>query len=93
MTTERLVDRLDSVFDIRIRKALNLSESVSTRVMLTYRKPENRTTFKVLSTKTTEEMKRRITKWLDDHIHVDDLVCRLGSEEIDMDTLPRACNG
>jgi hypothetical protein len=61
--------------------------------MLTYRKPENRTTFKVLSTKTTEEMKRRITKWLDDHIHVDDLVCRLGSEEIDMDTLPRACNG
>ena len=93
MTTERIVDRLNSVFDLRIHKALNLSESVSTRVMLTYRKPENRTTFKVLSTKTTEEMKRRITKWLDDHIHVDDLVCRLGSEEIDMDTLPRACNG
>jgi len=30
---------------------------------------------------------------LDDHIHVEDLVFRLGSEEIDMDTLPRACNG
>jgi hypothetical protein len=61
--------------------------------MLTYRKLENRTTFKVLSTKTTEEMKRRITSWLHDHIDVEDLVCRLGSEEIDMDTLPRACNG
>jgi hypothetical protein len=93
MASERTVDRLDSVFDLRIRKALNLSESVSTRVRLTYNKPENTTTFKVLSTKTTEEMKRKITKWLGDHIHVDDLVCRLGSEEIDMDTLPRACNG
>lgn len=84
---------MDSVFDLRIHKALNLSESVSTRVMLTYSKPENRTTFKVLSTRTTEDMKRKITSWLDDHIDVDDLVCRLGSEEIDMDTLPRACNG
>jgi hypothetical protein len=93
MASERMVNRLDSVFDLRIRKALNLSESVSTRVRLTYSKPENRTTFKVLSMKTTEEMKRKITQWLDEHIHVDDLVCRLGSEEIDMDTLPRACNG
>jgi len=93
MASERIVDRLDSVFDLRIRKALNLSENVSTRVRLTYCKPENRTTFKVLSTQMTEEMKRKITKWLDDHIHVDDLMCRPGSEEIDMDTLPRACNG
>ena len=93
MASERIVDRLDSVFDIRIRKVLNLSESVLTRVRLTYSKPENKTTFKVLSTKTTEEMKRRIGTWLDDHIHLEDLMCCLGSEEIDMDTLPRACNG
>jgi hypothetical protein len=92
MTTERIVDRLDSVFDLRIHKALNLSESVSTRVMLTYSKKEKRTTFKVLSAKTTEEMKRRITSWLDNYIEIDDLVCRLGSNEIDMDTLPRASN-
>jgi len=92
MTTERIVERLDSVFDLRIHKALNLSESVSTRVMLSYRKPEKKATFKVLSAKTTEEMKSRITKWLDDHIHVDDLADRLGSEEIDMDTLPKASN-
>ena len=90
MASERIVDRLDSVFDLRIHKALNLPESVSTRVMLSYRKPENKSTFKVLSTKTTEDMKRRITAWLDEHIHVDDLVCRLGSEEIDMDALPKA---
>jgi hypothetical protein len=93
MASERIVDRLDSVFDIRIRKALNLAESVSTRVRLTYSKPENRKTFKVLSSKTTDEMKERIVAWLDDHIRVDDLVYRLGSEEIDMDTLPRASNG
>jgi len=93
MASERMVNRLDSVFDLRIRKALNLSESVSTRVMFTYSRPDNRKTFKVLSTQITEEMKRKITKWLDDHIHVDDLMCRPGSEEIDMDTLPRACNG
>lgn len=92
MTTERTVDRLDSVFDLRIHKALNLSESVSTRVMLTYSKKEKRATFKVLSAKTTEEMKRRITSWLDNYIEIDDLVCRLGSNEIDMDSLPRASN-
>ena len=92
MTTERIVDRLDSVFDLRIHKALNLSESVSTRVMLTYSKKENRTKFKVLGAKTTEEMKRKITSWLDTHIDVDDLAGRLGSKEIDMDSLPRASN-
>jgi hypothetical protein len=92
MTTERMVDRLDSVFDLRIHKALNLSESVSTRVMLTYSKTENRTKFMVLSAKTTEEMKRKIASWLDAHIDVDDLAGRLGSKEIDMDTLPKASN-
>ena len=92
MTTERMVDRLDSVFDLRIRKALNLSESVSTRVMLTYSKRENRQNFKVLNPKTTEEMKRKIASWLDAHIDVDDLAGRLGSKEIDMDTLPKASN-
>lgn len=92
MTTERTVDRLDSVFDLRIHKALNLPESVSTRVRLTYSKTENKTTFKVLSARTTEELKGRITSWLDDHIDIEDIVCRLGSEEIDMDTLPKPCN-
>jgi hypothetical protein len=92
MTTERIVDRLDSVFDLRIHKALNLSESVSTRVMLTYSKRENRTKFKVLGAKTTEEMRRKITSWLDSHIDLDDLICHLGSKEIDMDTLPKASN-
>jgi hypothetical protein len=92
MTTERLVDRLDSIFDLRIHKALNLSESVSTRVRLTYSKTENRKKFNVLSLKTTEELKRKINSWLDTHIDVDDLVCHLGSKEIDMDTLPRASN-
>ncbi|MGE5840750.1 MAG: hypothetical protein ACM335_00625 [Deltaproteobacteria bacterium] len=93
MVSERIVDRLDSVFDLRIQKALNLSESVSTRVMLSYRKPEKKATFKVLSTKTTEELKRRITSWLDDHMDLEALVPRLGSEEIDMDTLAQACKG
>jgi len=92
MTTERIVDRLDSVFDLRIHKALNLSESVSTRVMLTYSKTENRTKFMVLSAKTTEEMKRKITSWLEAHIDVDDLAGRLGPKEIDMDSLPKASN-
>jgi hypothetical protein len=85
-----MVDRLDSVFDLRIHKALNLAESVSTRVMLTYSKIDNRTTFKVVAAKTTEEMKNRITSWLDDHIHFEDLVSHLGCEEIDMDSLTRA---
>jgi hypothetical protein len=92
MTTERIVDRLDSVFDLRIHRALNLSESVSTRVMLTYRKKEKRTMFKILSAKTTEEVKHKIASWLYDHIDVDDLADRLGSKEIDMDTLPKASN-
>ena len=90
MTTERMVDSLDSVFDLRIHRALNLPESVSTRVMLTYRKIDNRTTFKVVAAKTTEEMKNKITSWLDDHIHFEDLVSHLGCEEIDMDSFTKA---
>jgi hypothetical protein len=92
MTTERIVERLDSVFDLRIHKALNLSESVSTRVMLTYSRKEKRTKFMVLSAKATEEMKTKITSWLDTHIDFEDLVCHLGSKEIDMDTFPRGFN-
>ena len=55
MTTERIVDRVDSVFDLRIHKALNLPESLSTRGMLTYSKTGNRMTFKVLSEKILTE--------------------------------------
>jgi uridine phosphorylase len=90
MTTERVPDRLDSVFDLRIHKALSLSESVSTRVRLTYSRTESSKKFNVLSEKTTEEMKNKISSWLDTHIAVDDLLCHLGTNEIDMDTLPRA---
>ena len=93
MTKERIVDRLDSVFDLRIHKALNLSESLSTRVLLTYSKRENKKKFEVLYPKTTEEMKRKIASWLDEHIDINDLVHCLGSEEIDMDALPKAGNG
>ena len=90
MTTERLPDRLDSVFDLRIQKALSLPEGVSGRVRLTYSRTENSKKFNVLSAKTTEEMKRKINSWLDTHISVEDLLCHLGTSEIDMDTLPRA---
>jgi hypothetical protein len=90
MATERIVERLDSVFDLRIHRALNLLESVSTRVMLTYSKTENRKKFKVLSPKATDDMKRKITSWLDTHIDVNALACYLGQEEIDMDSFPRA---
>ncbi len=90
MSAERIVDRLDSVFDLRIHKALNLAESVSIRVMLTYNKTENRTNFKVVSTKTTGEINKRITSWMDANVDVEDIICHLGSKEIDMDTLPRA---
>jgi hypothetical protein len=83
---------MDSVFDLRIHKAMNLPESVSARVMLTYSKKGNRKNFMVLNPKTTEEMKRKIASWLDAHVDVDDLADRLGSEEIDMDTLPKASN-
>jgi hypothetical protein len=90
MTTERLPDRLDSVFDLKIHKALSLAESVSTRVRLTYSRNENQKKFNVLSPKTTEEMKHKISSWLDTHIDVEDLLCHLGTNEIDMDTLPKA---
>jgi hypothetical protein len=92
MTTERIPDRLDSVFDLRIHKVLSLSESVSTRVRLAYSKTENSKKFTVLGSKTTEEMKNKIGSWLDTHIDIEDLLCYLGTEEIDMDTLPRASN-
>jgi len=92
MATERIVDRMDSVFDLRIHKALNLKESVSARVLLTYSRKGNRKAFKIFDAKTTEEMKHKIASWLEAHIDVNDLAGRLGADEIDMDTFRRAAN-
>ena len=92
MAKERDVDKLVSIFDVRIQKALNLEECISARVMLSYDKGKNSREFKVLSKQIPEEMKHRIKLWLETHMDLNDFVTRSSLDCVDADNLPVAIN-
>jgi hypothetical protein len=92
MAKERDVDKLVSIFDLKIQKALNLKESVSARVMLSYDKGKNSREFKVLSRQIPELMKHRIELWLETHMDLNDFVSRSTLDYVDADDLPHVIN-
>jgi len=89
---KRDIDRLLSIFDLKIQKALNLPESVSTRVLFIYDKEGSVKEFKLLSKDLSKEMDTRITAWLMKNMNVDDLISSSSYNDIDADHLPRAVN-
>ncbi len=68
METRNGVDKLLSIFDLNIYKALNLAENISTRVMFRYDKETNRNEFTVLNKGINREMCHRIESWLENNI-------------------------
>ena len=64
METRNGVDKLLSIFDLNIYKALNLTENISTRVIFRYDKETNRKEFKVLTRGISQEMCQSIESWL-----------------------------
>jgi hypothetical protein len=92
MAKERDVDKLVSIFDVRIQKALNLEKRISARVMLSYDKGKSSREFKVLSKQIPEEMKRRIKQWLETHMDLNDFVSKSTLDYVDADHLPQVIN-
>ena len=86
MTAERHVDGLVSVFNLRIGQALGLPQRLSTRVMYTYDRQENRRNFTILSRDIPEEMNIKLKSWLEKNIFTD-VICDLKSNELDGDRI------
>ena len=86
MTAERYVDGLVSVFNLRIGQALGLPQRLSTRVMYTYDRQENRRNFTILSRDIPEEMNAKLKSWLEKNIFTD-VICDLKSNELDGDRM------
>jgi hypothetical protein len=90
MEKRRGVEKLLSILDLTIGEALNLPESLSTRVMLAYDGRRNKKEFTVLGKEITGDMKERIRIWLEENVDIDDVICNLESNHIDGDRIYRA---
>jgi predicted type IV restriction endonuclease len=92
MSTKRDVNRLVSVFDLKVHRALRLPRSISSRVVLSYDKRENKKEFKVLNRDISEKTNKMITSWLEENFDIHAITPSLGLEEIDVDDLAIASN-
>lgn len=93
MTAQRNIEKLLSIFDLRIGKAICQDNSVSTRAMLIYDKNQNKKEFMLLNKDLAEEDCRKIALWLERNMEVSDIIPHLGSREIDMDRFSKVCCG
>ena len=88
MTAERVVDRVVSVFHLRIGEALGLPRRLSTRVVYTYDRQENRRHFTILNRDMSDEMNATLKSWLEKNIFTD-VITDLKSNELDGDHMAR----
>jgi hypothetical protein len=86
MTAERYVDGLVSVFNLRIGQALGLPRRLSTRVMYTYDRQEDRRHFTILNNDMSDEMSAKLKSWLEENIFTD-AISDLKSNELDGDLM------
>jgi hypothetical protein len=84
MSAERYVDGLVSVFNLRIGQALGLPRRLSTRVMYTYDRQENRRNFTILNNDIPDETNAKLESWLERNIFTD-VINDLKSNELDGD--------
>jgi len=87
METRNGVDKLLSIFDLNIYKALNLTENISTRVMFRYDKETNRNEFKVLTRGISQEMCQCIESWLEGNIKDFNEIANLKAGIMDADSM------
>jgi hypothetical protein len=90
MEERRGVEKLLSILDLTIGEALNLRESLSTRVMLFYDAKRSKKEFTVLDQGITGDMKDRIRIWLEENVDIDEVIFELKSNHIDGDGIDRA---
>ena len=90
MVSKRHYDSLSSVFDLTIREALGLPESVSIRIMLTYDRERNERKFVILNAEIPKDMQDRLISWLEENVETDHIAYGLKSNELDADRLSNA---
>jgi len=86
MEKERDVVSFLSVFHLTISKALDLSETVSTRVMFRYDEKQKLKEFRVLNNGIAEDTRRKIAFWLEENVDIHDVANGLDSNEMDGDS-------
>ena len=87
---KRYVDNLSTVFHLRIRRALDLPQRLTTHVLFVYDRPTKQSEFRILNKAIPAETNQRVLEWLEANVELDHLVEGLDSNELDGDNLCRA---
>jgi hypothetical protein len=87
MGSERFLDKLLSVFDLTICKALELPESVSTRVMFLYDREGGHKEFLVSNNGLPKDLVDQVTSWLEKNIDAHNITSILKANKLDADDL------
>lgn len=90
MEENRDVNRMLAVFDLTVRKALNLTEDLSTRVMLVYDRERNVKEYTLLGSRLPEPLSRKLTKWLEDNVDVQDIAFGLVANRLNADCFSKS---
>ena len=81
-----------SIFDMKIGKALNLSDHMTVRIMFSYDEGSKRKEFDILSNHITPQIKQKIYGWLKDTIVDFEIIKSLRSKVMDADRLLNVVN-
>jgi hypothetical protein len=87
MGSERFLDKLLSVFDLTICKAIELPESVSTRVIFLYDREGDHKKFLVTNNGLPKDLIERVTSWLEKNVDVHNINSILKKNKLDADAL------
>jgi hypothetical protein len=87
MGSERILDKLLSVFDLTICKAIGLPESVSTRVMFLYDREGGHKKFLVTNNGMPKDLIDQVTSWLEKNVNVHYITSILKKNKLDADAL------
>jgi hypothetical protein len=92
MTAKREIDNLSCIFNLSVFKAMHLDKPITTRVQIIYDKNKNRKEIIILHKLITEEMRNRLTSWLEHNVEVDDILHNIMFKEINIDEFKRVSN-
>ncbi len=84
MGTRRHVEKLLSVFDLKVSNAPNMPGGATARVLFIYNKETNQKKFNILVTDMPRSLISSLISWLEMNIEIDDLAFGLKSNRVDV---------
>jgi hypothetical protein len=87
MNKIRQVDKLLSVFDLKICEALSLTDTISIRVMFIYDRVEKVRKFVILNDKIKKHTLDKLKLWLEENLDIYYVAHGLESNQLDGDNL------